>query len=212
MPAPTEAAAPPEEPPGRSRRWWIAAAVIGGLLTVLGIALLAGAGPDPRETGREARQAAQEQEDTPPADQAQLSVDEAYSRLTGAITEGVAAGEVDGAAGDELLGMAEVANSAYEAGDLAGALGNLSELTQAVTAHGEQGRISGAGAIPIQQATEDLAVAMRSTPPSPPPPPEGDEAGDEDEEESSGPGSGEPQGEANGHDKNEGEGNGEEED
>jgi Protein kinase domain len=211
MPAPAEAQ-PPEEPPGRPKRWWIAAAVIGGLLAILGIALLATAGPDPRETRREARQAAREQEDQPPPDQGPLSVDQAYTRLTGSIAEGVAAGEVDEKAGDELLLKSEEALSAYEAGDLAGALGKLSEVNQKVTEHSEKGRIDGDRAFSIQQATEDLAVAMRAAPPSPPPVVEEDEEGDEEGDESSGPGSGEPQGEAKGHDKNKGNGKGEEDD
>jgi eukaryotic-like serine/threonine-protein kinase len=205
---PPAEAPPPEEPPGRSRRWWIAAAVIGGLLAILGIALLAVAGPDPRETRREARQAAREQENQPPPDQGPLSVDQAYTRLTGSITEGVAAGEVDDKAGDELLRQSEEAMGAYEAGDLPGALGKLSELNQKVTEHAESGRIAGDRAFSIQQAAEDLAVAMQAVPPSPPPVAE-DEEGGEGDEDPSGPGSGEPQGKAKGHDKDKGKGNGE---
>jgi tRNA A-37 threonylcarbamoyl transferase component Bud32 len=209
---PPAEAPPPAEPPGRSRRWWIAAAVIGGLLAILGISLLAVAGPDPRETRREAREAAREQENQPPPDMGPLSVDQAYTRLTGSITEGVAAGEVDDKAGDELLRKSEEAIGAYEAGDPPGALGKLSELNQKVTEHAQSGRIAGDRAFSIQQAAEDLAMAMQADPPTHPPVADEDEEGGEGDEDSSGPGSGEPQGKAKGHDQDKGKGNGEEDD
>jgi eukaryotic-like serine/threonine-protein kinase len=206
LPPTAEETVPPSAPPGRDRRWWIAAAVVAGLLAILGIALLAGAGPDPREARRDARRDARQD-----ADQGPLSVEDAYARLTGAITGGVAAGDVEEKAAEELLKPAEDSLGAYQGGDLDGALGELEELNSKLAEYVETGEVSGDRAVEIQQAAEDLAVAMQAAPPSPiPTEEEPTEEPEEDggEEDSSGEGSGEPQGEAKGHDKNKDKGKG----
>jgi hypothetical protein len=202
MPPTAEKTTPPTAPPGRDRRWWLAAAVVAGLLAILGVSLLAGAGPDPRETRREARREAR-QEASPPADQGPLSVDGAYEQLTETITDGIAAGEVEEEAGEELLKKSEEALSAYQEGDLTGAIGKLSELNQKTAEYVDKGEMSGNRAVAIQEASNDLAVAMQASPPSPPPTEEEPEE-DGGEADSSGPGSGEPQGEAKGQDKGKG--------
>jgi predicted Ser/Thr protein kinase len=211
MPAAGEETMPPDrEPPGHGRRWWIAAAVAGALLAILGIALLAGAGTDPHEARRAARQEArQEAEQTTPPDQGPLSVEAAYSRLTGAITEGMAAGQIEEKAGDELLKTSEESWAAYQAGDLPDAFEKVNEVNQKTAEYVGTGEVAGDRAVDIHEAAEALAVAMRATPPSPPPEEEGEE---EEDEDSSGPGSGEPQGKgkAKGHDN--GKGNSEDDD
>jgi tRNA A-37 threonylcarbamoyl transferase component Bud32 len=194
MPAAPPAPAPP------ARRWWIAAGVVAVLLALLGIALLAGTGTSPREARREARREVRAQESPEPT-QGPLSVAAAYEQLAATITDGVAAGEIDEKAGEELLKKADEATAAYQGGDLPGALGKLAELNQKTAEYVANGQVSEGRAVAIQDASNDLAVAMQAAPPSPVPTETGDEG-----DGSSGPGSSDPQGKAKGHD--EGEGNG----
>ena len=207
-PTAAETIPPDQEPPGRRGRWWIAAAVLGALLAILGIALLAGAGPDRRDVRREARREARQEaraeaeETSPPADQGPLSVDAAYARLTGEITEGMAAGEVEEKAGEELLGKSEESLEAYQAGDLPGALGKMSELNRKLAEYVDKGEVSADRAVAIQQASNDLSVAMQAAPPAP------DEAEGEGEGEGNGEGNGNGNGEGNGNGNGNGEGGG----
>jgi serine/threonine-protein kinase len=188
----------------RSFPWAIVGAVILGLLVVSALAMALG-GADPKQAARQAARDANQSEEPTPTDQPttaleQPTVEDAYAALVTVIAEAEGAGGLDEHAADELRDRADKIFEAYQSRDAERVQKETKEFGKKLGEVEERGEVSVESADRIEDALNDLVLAIGSDlPVVVEEPEEEDSSGDEESPGDEGKGHGNGKGNGNGH-------------
>jgi len=148
----------PGRPRDRKVWWWVAG--LAGLTLAFGTIIFALAdGGDPREARRVARE-------TPsPTPEARLTVEEAYLALVGTIDAAEVADQIEEGSADDLRQRADDMWEAYQAGDAEEVDKKLQEFSDKLGEAADKGEVTLAASGRIDDAFQDLVLAIERHPP-----------------------------------------------
>jgi len=152
----------PRRPRNRKLWWWVAG--FAALAVLIGLFVLA-----LRDAGylREARRAARETPTESPTPETPLTVEDAYLAVVGTIDAAQVADEIDEGAADDLRQRADDAFAAYVDGDAEEVEKKLQEFSEKLAEAREKEEVTLEAAGRIDEAFQDLVVAIETYPPAP---------------------------------------------